>query len=63
MAKTAQRKLAHCGVFPVVGQALNYSEARTAICAGNEKVLKARVFGVAKFFEALGTDGYVRRDD
>ena len=41
LAKTAQWKLAHCGVFPVVGQALDYSEARTAICAGNEKVLKA----------------------
>ena len=63
LAKTPQRKLAHCGVFSVVGQALDYSEAWTAICAGIEKVFKSGVFGVAKFFEACVADGYVGRDD
>ena len=47
LAKTTQRKLAHGGVFSVVGQALDDCEAWTAICAGNKEVFKAGVFGVA----------------
>ena len=63
LAETAQRKLAHGGVFSVVGQALDDREAWTTIGAGNKEVLEPWVFGVAEFVEALVADGDVGRDD
>ena len=63
LAETAQRKLAHGGVFSVVGQALDDGEAWSAVGAGDKEVVVAGVFGVAEFFEALVADGDVRRDD
>ena len=63
LAEAAQRKLAHSGVFSVVGQPLDDGEAWTAVGAGDEEVFVAWVFWVAQFSEAFVADGDVWRYD
>ena len=63
LAETAERKLAHGGVFSVIGQALDDGEAWSAVGACDEEILEAGVFGVAEFLEALVADGDVGGDD
>ena len=63
LAEAAERKLAHGGVFSVVGQAFDDGEAWSAVGAGDKEVVVTGVFGVAEFSEAFVADGDVWGDD
>ena len=63
LAEAAKGKLAHGGVFAVVGQPFDDCEAWTAVGTGDKEVFVTRVFWVAQFCEAFVADGDVWRDD
>ena len=61
LAETAERKLAHGGVFAVVRQPFDYGESWSAVDASDEEVVEAWVVWVAEFPQAVAADGAVRR--
>ena len=61
LAETAEWKLAHSGVFAVVGQAFDDCEAWTAVGAGDKEIFVTWVLWVTQLSQAFVADGDVWR--
>src|SRR5262245_24388338 len=62
LARRTHRKMAHGGVWPIVGHCLQNAKPRSTVRAGDKRVTIAPVLWSEKLLEALCTCRDVRQD-